>query len=71
MLKSQPGSRYVPPISRALAYIGLQEDDRALDELQQGIRDRSPALTYAKVDPSLDMLRTTPRFKEMIRTMQF
>jgi DNA-binding winged helix-turn-helix (wHTH) protein/tetratricopeptide (TPR) repeat protein len=70
-LKSQPESRYVPPISRALAYIGLHEDDRALDELQQGIRDRSPALTYAKVDPSLDRLRTTPRFKAMITTMQF
>jgi DNA-binding winged helix-turn-helix (wHTH) protein/Flp pilus assembly protein TadD/TolB-like protein len=70
-LDSNPEIRYVPPISRALVYIGLHEDSRALDELQRGFQDHSTALTYAKVDPSLDRLRRDVRFQKLLSTMQF
>jgi DNA-binding winged helix-turn-helix (wHTH) protein/Flp pilus assembly protein TadD/TolB-like protein len=70
-LEPSPGSRYVPPISRALIYIGLHKDGLALNELQQAFQDHSPALTYAKVDPSLDRLRADSRFQKMISTLKF
>ena len=70
-LNSRPESRYVPPVSRALVYIGLHKDEQALDELQQGFQDHSTALTYAKVDPSFDQLRNTARFQEMVSKIRF
>ena len=70
-LKKLAATQYVPPISVALIYMGLHEDDQALNELQEGFKDHSTALVYAKVDPSLDRLRDDPRFKQMLASMRF
>ena len=70
-LKKLAATQYVPPICLALIYMGLHEDDSALDELQEGFEDHSTALAYAKVDPAFDRLRDNPRFKQMLTTMRF
>ena len=57
------------PISLALIYLGLHGDDQALDEPQEGFKNHSSAMVYAKVDPAFDRLRENPRFKQMIATM--
>jgi len=69
-LKKLAATQYVPPMSLALVYLGLHEDDLALDELREGFEDHSTALAYARIDPEFDRLRDNPRFTRMLTTMQ-
>ena len=70
-LQSRYNARYVPPFSRALIYIGLADKEHALSELEKAAQDRSTALIYARVDPSLDSLRSSARFQDLISKMHF
>jgi len=69
-LKSRSGSQYVPPISRALVLIGLGRKPEALAALGQAVDDHSTSMVYAKVDPSLDDLRSDPGFVALIAKMK-
>lgn len=70
-LQARAKSKYVPPFSLALVYIGLRQNPAALAALEQSIDDRSTSMVYAKIDPSLDDLRNDPRFQKMISGMRF
>jgi hypothetical protein len=48
----------------AVAYIGMDENDKALVELEKAYRQRSSSLTALKVDPIYDPLRGEPRFQQ-------
>jgi TolB-like protein len=51
---------------------GLRGDkDRALDELEQAVRDRDPYLEYVKTNAFLDPLREEPRFQAIQRSLRF
>lgn len=58
-----------PPLSLALAHLGLGNHAQALDLLDQACRDRAPALYQVAVDPVYTPLRTEPRFAAVLRTM--
>jgi hypothetical protein len=51
----------------ALIYVGLKENDRALESLEKAFRGRSTWMVHLKVDPRLDPLRVHPRFVELVR----
>lgn len=48
------------------AYIGVGDKEQALVWLEKAYAQRSPALTYLKVDPRYDPLRGEPRFEDLL-----
>jgi tetratricopeptide (TPR) repeat protein len=55
----------------AFIYAGLGEKDQALEWLEKAYTERDQGLAFLKVDPTLDPLRSDPRFQEILRRMKF
>ena len=51
----------------ALIYAGLGEKDEAFAWLEKSFAARDKGLTYLKIDPCLDPLRSDPRFQDLVR----
>jgi TolB-like protein/Tfp pilus assembly protein PilF len=51
----------------ALVYAGLQENDKAFEWLESAFQVRDKGLTYLKVDPCLDLLRSDERFTPLVQ----
>jgi tetratricopeptide (TPR) repeat protein len=51
----------------AIIYTGLGEKDQALEWLEKAYEDRSELLTWLKVDPRFDSLRSDERFIKLLR----
>jgi DNA-binding winged helix-turn-helix (wHTH) protein/tetratricopeptide (TPR) repeat protein len=62
--------RYVQPFGIALAYLGLGQKDRALEWLQKALDDHTTTMVWAKIDPELDQLRSTPELQAMLAKMK-
>ena len=58
---------YVPCWFRAMAWVGLNDKEQALEALEQALRDHEPCMVSLKVDAIFDPLRTDHRFTGMIR----
>lgn len=58
---------YVPCWFLAMAWVGLNDSERALEALEQALRDHEPCMVSLKVDAIFDPLRTDSRFTSMIR----
>ena len=58
---------YVPAYDKALVCVGLGLTDPALDFLAAAYAERSGWMTYLKVDPRLDPLRSDARFVELMQ----
>lgn len=50
-----------------LVYAGLGEKDSAFEWLEKAVVVRDKGLTFLKVDPCLDPLRSDPRFHDLLR----
>jgi TolB-like protein/DNA-binding winged helix-turn-helix (wHTH) protein/Tfp pilus assembly protein PilF len=59
--------RTLDSLSFAVAYIGMGDNDKALQWLKKAYRERSSSLTALKVDPIYDPLRNDPRFRELMQ----
>ena len=59
--------RYVAPYFFAGIYIGLGEDERAMEYLEKSYEEHSHWLIYLHIDPSMDGLRGDPRFQDLLR----
>jgi serine/threonine protein kinase len=57
--------------SFAQLYARLGDNDRALAVLEREYEDRSPEMMGIKSEPIWDGLRSDPRFKELLRKMNF
>jgi tetratricopeptide (TPR) repeat protein len=55
------------PVSMAMAYLGVGNNDAALSSLEKAYVQRSNLLTALKVEPVYDPLRDDPRFQELLR----
>ena len=51
----------------AYAYLGLGNNKRALDALEQAVKDRD--VIFPKPNPAFDPLRSDPRFVDILRSM--
>jgi TolB-like protein/DNA-binding winged helix-turn-helix (wHTH) protein/Tfp pilus assembly protein PilF len=71
LLMEQSKKQYVSPFYVAIVYAGLGENDQALDWLEKAYKDRSNAIVFAKVDPQLDTLRSSPRFQSLLHRLAF
>jgi TolB-like protein/DNA-binding winged helix-turn-helix (wHTH) protein/Tfp pilus assembly protein PilF len=61
--------QHVSPFVIAWVYVNLHDRDAALEHLEQAYAERSTYLPHIKVDPSLDFLRSDPRFQDLLRRM--
>ena len=52
-------------------YAGLDEKDQAFEWLEKAYGVRDKGIRYLKVDPTLDPLRSDPRFQVLLRKMNF
>ena len=68
-LKDRSRQSYVPAYNFAEIYIGLGDKEQALALLEKAYADRSMLLTFLKVDPEFDSLRSDPRFKDLLRRL--
>src|ERR1700731_204188 len=59
--------KYVAPYFFAGIHIGLGEDDRAIEYLEKSYEEHSHWLIYLHIDPSMDDLRSNPRFQDLLR----
>jgi serine/threonine-protein kinase len=59
--------RYVPAYGLGIAYAALGEKDQALQWLERSFQDGGWEITFLKVDPALDSLRSDPRFNELVK----
>lgn len=55
----------------AQVYAASGDKDRAISLLEKAYQERSTRMSYLKVDPTLDPLRQDPRFKQLMRKMNF
>jgi hypothetical protein len=51
----------------ALVYVGLGEIDEAFAWLEKSYDARDKGLTYLKIDPCIDPLRSDPRFARFVQ----
>jgi serine/threonine-protein kinase len=58
---------YVSPVALATVYIGLGNNERALDWAERAYDERRGWLAYFTVNPLLDPLRGEPRFQALVR----
>jgi serine/threonine protein kinase/TolB-like protein/Tfp pilus assembly protein PilF len=63
--------RYVSPYKVAQIYVALRDFDQACAWLEKAYDERSYDLAGAKVDPTIDPLRSDPRFQDLLRRMNF
>jgi serine/threonine protein kinase/tetratricopeptide (TPR) repeat protein len=59
--------KYVAPYFFAGIHIGLGEDERAIEYLEKSYEEHSHWLIYLHLDPSMDSLRSNPRFQDLQR----
>jgi len=66
-LTKQANQKYVPSYFFAGIHIGLGEPDRAIECLEKSYEERSHWLVYLHIDPSMDGLRSNPRFQNLLQ----
>ena len=64
-------TRYVSPYFVGTAHLALGDVDRGFEYLERAHRDRAIGLTYLRLDPNLDGVRTDPRYADLVRRMGF
>jgi hypothetical protein len=57
----------VPRWFLSIIWVGLNDNERALQALEEAFGDREPCLVSLKVEPIFDPLRDDNRFTDMIR----
>ena len=57
------------PVARAYAALG--DKDEAFKELFRLVEERNNLATYIKADPPFDILHSDPRWKDLLRRMNF
>lgn len=70
-LAEKSRSGWVPAYALAEVYTGLGDKPRALDALEKAYEERAWYMTSLKVAPQLDSLRAEPRFRVLLRRMNF
>jgi serine/threonine-protein kinase len=63
--------KYIAPYFFAGVHAGLGEDDRAIEYLEKSYEEHSHWLICLHIDPSMDDLRSDPRFQDLLRRVGF
>ena len=63
--------RYVAASNLAIAYAGVGEKESALSALETAYENHDSFLVFAKMMPQFDNIRSDPRFRDLLRRMNF
>ncbi|MDQ3749356.1 MAG: protein kinase [Acidobacteriota bacterium] len=63
--------RYVSPYTIGLIYNGLNERDETFTWLERGFERRDPRMTFLKIEPKWNNIRSEPRFVSLLKRMNF
>ena len=66
-LEKKSAESYVSPYYLAVIFLGLGDNEKALEMLQRGLADHSESMVLLGVEPKFDGLRSNDRFKEISR----
>lgn len=66
-MKNDKTGRYVAAPMIARIHLGLEEFETALDWLKKGLEERSYWMVFLKSDPIYDPIRSSPRFRELLK----
>ena len=66
-IASRPEARRLAAANIAIGYIGIGDTTTALSWLETAYAEHSQALTYLKIDPVYDPLRSDPRFADLLQ----
>lgn len=69
-LREMRQAGYVDPFNLAVAHAGLEEPDRALDELDRLVEEGSPQSWALPPEPFFDPLRDDPRFDDVLERLE-
>jgi serine/threonine-protein kinase len=58
---------YVSAYDKATIYLGLGDDDKALEYLEKAYEERAGYIAFIKADPRLQRLHTNPRFIALLK----
>ena len=64
---TKSSNRYTPSYPVAEIYAELGRSDEAFNWLERAYRERAPHLVSLKVEPTLDSLRSDPRYAELVQ----
>jgi len=59
------------PFDLAVLYLGLRDNDRVFEYLNQAVDQRAPLIERVLADPLFAPLRSDPRYKALLRRMNF
>ena len=62
--------RFVSPMALARVYSGLGDKEQVFAQLERGLAERDPLMTWLKVDPRLDLIRSDPRYRDLLARMK-
>ncbi len=63
--------RYVSPVDMAMLHVGLGNDDKAMDYLENAYEEHADRMSWIKVNPVFNPLRSDPRFRSLLKRMNF
>ena len=66
-LTSTASGAYMRPYDAALVYMGLNDHDAALEQLEKAFGEGGNWLNYLQLDPAFVALRDHPRFSALLR----
>ena len=59
--------KYVAPYFLSGIYLGLGQQDRAIEDLEKAAQEPSHWLIYLRIDPGMDAVRSEPRCQALLR----
>jgi TolB-like protein/Tfp pilus assembly protein PilF len=70
-LMARSKESYVPSYWIGLVYVGMSDQERALEWLERAFEERSSWLAFANVEPRFDALRHNPNFLTLLKKIGF
>jgi serine/threonine protein kinase/Tfp pilus assembly protein PilF len=70
-LESLSDQRYVSPVDMAMLHVGLDNIDQAIEYLEKAYEEHADRMSWIKVHPVFDPLRSDPRFQAILQRMNF
>jgi TolB-like protein/Tfp pilus assembly protein PilF len=68
-LKAAPKRQFGDAFALARIHAALDEKDQAFEWLQKACDERNPNVIWLKVDPTMDNVRSDPRFAQVLKDM--
>src|SRR5262245_11255521 len=70
-LREVSKTHYVSPYYVGTAHLALGEQDEAFDYLERALKEHANGLTFMRLDPNLDEVRSDPRYEDLVRRVGF